>query len=253
MAGWIKLHRSLASWEWYDDINVTRLFVHCLIKANFEDRRHKGVLVPRGTFLTGRDQLARETGLSVRSIRTALTKLKSTNELAIKSTNQGTAVTVVKYNDFQIDDSKATSRSTSELTGARPANDQQTTTSKNIRNKEGEEIPPKSPKGEVSEGKSSVAKSNPTPIRPTQQELIAHLLEKMPMVNPAWELEQINRAAALLYDTWVSNNWRDGNGKPIKVWKTKAINTLKHHKPWSYGPATQPGSTENCSPAPQIL
>jgi len=78
--GWIKLHRSLLDWEWYDDVNVTRLFLHCLFKANHKDKKYRGSVVKRGTFLTGRDLLAVETGLSVRQVRTSLSKLKSTNE-----------------------------------------------------------------------------------------------------------------------------------------------------------------------------
>jgi len=30
----------------------------------------------------------------------------------------------------------------------------------------------------------------------------------------------------LKYDSWVENGWKDGNGKPIKNWKTKLLNTL---------------------------
>ena len=36
MIGWIKLHRTLKDWEWYDDINATRLLVHLLISVNYQ-------------------------------------------------------------------------------------------------------------------------------------------------------------------------------------------------------------------------
>jgi outer membrane protein assembly factor BamE (lipoprotein component of BamABCDE complex) len=121
--GWIKLHRSLLDWEWYDDVNVTRLFLHCLFKANHADKNYRGTVVKRGTFLTGRDLLAVETGLSVRQVRTSLTKLKSTNELTIKTSRQGTVVEVVNYDKFQ----DATSKATNE----RPTSDQQATSNKN--------------------------------------------------------------------------------------------------------------------------
>jgi hypothetical protein len=35
----------------------------------------------------------------------------------------------------------------------------------------------------------------------------------------------------LKYDSWVVNGWKDGNGKPIKNWKSKALNTLKWINP----------------------
>ena len=121
--GWIKLHRSLLDWEWYDDVNVTRLFLHCLFKANHKDKKYRGSVVKRGTFLTGRDLLALETGLSVQQIRTSLTKLKSTNELTIKSSRQGTVIEVVNYDKFQ----DATNTPTNE----QPTSNQQVTSNKN--------------------------------------------------------------------------------------------------------------------------
>lgn len=30
----------------------------------------------------------------------------------------------------------------------------------------------------------------------------------------------------LKYDSWIENEWKDGNNKPIKNWKTKLLNTL---------------------------
>ena len=32
----------------------------------------------------------------------------------------------------------------------------------------------------------------------------------------------------LKYDSWVVNEWKDGNDKPIKNWKSKLLNTLPH-------------------------
>ena len=91
----------MIDWEWYDDINTKVLFLHCLFKANHKDKKYRGTVVKRGTFLTGRELLAQETGLSVRQIRTSLSKLKSTNELAIKSSSKGSVVEVVNYSKHQ--------------------------------------------------------------------------------------------------------------------------------------------------------
>jgi hypothetical protein len=33
--GYIKLYRSLLKWEWYDDSNVFRVFMHLLLTANY--------------------------------------------------------------------------------------------------------------------------------------------------------------------------------------------------------------------------
>jgi len=126
MSGWIKIHRKILEWEWYDDANTFRLFVHLLLKANHKDKNYKGQLVKVGSLLTGRELLSQQTGLSVRQVRTCLERLKSTNEVAIKSSKQGTIIEVVKYKSYQV--------TTNETTTERPTNDQQTTTNKNVKN-----------------------------------------------------------------------------------------------------------------------
>ena len=124
--GWIKIHRQLLDWEWYDDINVTRLFLHILLKANHKSKNYKGEIVKVGEHLTSRDILSKETGLTIRQVRTALTKLKTTNELTINSSSQGTKIQIVNYEKYQV--------TTNELTTKRPATDQQTTSNKNVKN-----------------------------------------------------------------------------------------------------------------------
>jgi len=78
-----------------------RVFLHCLLMANHKDKKYRGAVVERGSFLTGRDTLASQTGLTVQQIRTSLNKLKSTNELTIKSSKQGTVIQVVSYDKYQ--------------------------------------------------------------------------------------------------------------------------------------------------------
>jgi len=128
--GWIKLHRSLLDWEWYDDINVMRVFLHCLLMANHKDKKYRGAVVERGSFLTGRDALASQTGLTVQQIRTSLNKLKSTNELTIKSSKQGTVIQVVSYDKYQ--------EVTNESTTHQPDSNQIVTTNKKNKNKKNE-------------------------------------------------------------------------------------------------------------------
>ena len=132
--GWIKLHRSILDWEWYDDVNVMRLFLHCLFKANHKDKRYRGTLVKRGTFLTGRDLLAAQTGLTVQQIRTSLDKLKSTNELTIKSSRQGSVVEVVNYDKYQT--------ATNTTTNEQPTSNQRVTSNKNDKNEKNDKNTP---------------------------------------------------------------------------------------------------------------
>jgi hypothetical protein len=123
MSGWIKLHRQIVDWEWYTDHNTFRVFIHLLLTANHKDKKYRGIELKAGSIVTSRDILAIATGLSVRQIRTALYKLKTTNELTIKTSSQGTIIEIVNYSKYQVE--------TNELTNERPTSDQQTTTNKN--------------------------------------------------------------------------------------------------------------------------
>lgn len=132
--GWIWLHRSIINWEWYQDANTMRVFVHILLSANHSPGEWKGQSVQRGEFITGRKVLARELNLSERQIRTSLKRLKSTKEITIKSTSQYSIITIVNYNKYQTDknpnDQQNDQQIDQQVTSKRPANDQQVTTNK---------------------------------------------------------------------------------------------------------------------------
>jgi hypothetical protein len=124
--GWIKIHRQLLEWEWYDDLNVKVLFFHLLLKANHKPKKYKGKLIEIGQLVTGLEVLSNETGLSIQKIRTAISKLKSTNEITIKSSSKGTVIQIVNYAKYQI--------VTNELTNHQQTNNKPSTTNKNVKN-----------------------------------------------------------------------------------------------------------------------
>lgn len=128
MAGFIKIHRQITEWEWYTDIPVRVLFEHCLFKANYEDKKWHGVIVKRGSFVTSYENLALETGLTVRQVRTALNKLKTTGEVTHKSTSQYSIIVVNNYEKYQTNDKQIDKQATNE----RQTNDKQATTTKEI-------------------------------------------------------------------------------------------------------------------------
>jgi len=110
MSGWIKLHRKLINWEWYSDTNTFRLFVHCLLRANHSDSKWRGHTLKRGQFLTSLPSISKETGLSISQIRTSISNLESTGEIAGLSQSRGRVVTVLNYDSYQessrLDDSQ---------------------------------------------------------------------------------------------------------------------------------------------------
>ena len=99
--GWVKLHRQLLDWEWYNDVNTTRVFLHLLLVANHKDNNWRGIEIKRGQRLTSISGLASETNLSIKNIRTSIKRLKSTNEVASHSTAQHTVFTMINYDLYQ--------------------------------------------------------------------------------------------------------------------------------------------------------
>ena len=99
--GFIKIDRGILDWEWYSDINTTRLFIHLILKANWKDGRFQGQEIKRGSFVTSYPKLAEETELTVNQVRTSLSKLKSTGEITVKSQSKFSVITVKNYCLYQ--------------------------------------------------------------------------------------------------------------------------------------------------------
>lgn len=126
--GFVILFRSIFSpnWQFYGNSNITLFFIYCLAKANHEDRYYNGLLIKRGSFVTSREIMSQESGLSVRNIRTCISHLKSTNILTVNTSRKGTIISINFYDDWQT--------STEYMTHNRPTGDPQPTTNNNYNN-----------------------------------------------------------------------------------------------------------------------
>lgn len=205
--GYIKIWRQLTSWEWYDDPNTLRVFLHLLLNASWAPNKWQGITLQPGQLVTGRKKLAAELKLSERKIRTSLTKLKSTSEIAIKTTSKYSIITICKWETYQPDE--ATKRP-AKRPAERPTSDQQTTTTKEGKEykeyKEG--VPPPSPQRK---------KKMFTP--PSFDEVKEYATTR-------------NRTdlTKSFFDYYHEGDWQDKEGKPVKNWKQKFI-TWEIHNP----------------------
>lgn len=116
--GWITLHRKILNWEWYDDTNTFRLFLHLLLTANYEDADFRGMKVRRGQLIFGRQTTSKKLGLSEREIRTSLDRLKTSGETSTQTTNRFSIITICNYEKYQ---RETTSQTSTETTGERHA------------------------------------------------------------------------------------------------------------------------------------
>lgn len=127
---YLKLYYKLLEWEWYTNPNVMRLFIHCLLKANRYEKKWQGITIKAGSFVTSYENLAFETGLTVRQVRTAIEKLKTTNELTHKGHSQYSIITVNNWNLYQANDKQ----NDKQMTNERQTNDKQMTTTRECKN-----------------------------------------------------------------------------------------------------------------------
>lgn len=130
--GYTKIYRSFLNWQWYKDSNTFRLFFHLILTANFTDGFFMGKPVKRGQRIVSVQTLSNELNISVRSIRTSINHLKSTNEVTIGKVANCSIITINNYNKYQA--------LTNELTNDRQMGDKRLTNDRQQYKKEKKEI-----------------------------------------------------------------------------------------------------------------
>ena len=138
MQGRVKFHRKITEREWYSDANTFRVFFHLITIANHKDWKRQGIDVKRWQTITSIDSLAEQIWLTSQKVRTAMDKLISTWEIAKKTTNRNTIVTVLKYCDYNDYDWEDNKQITSQITNKQQTDNKQITTNKNDKNKKNE-------------------------------------------------------------------------------------------------------------------
>lgn len=99
--GWIKIHRSLLEWEWWDDANMVRAYMYILLAANTTPYRWHGMEFEAGTFVTSLMRMACSMGLSLHQTRLVLERMVRTGEIALETTNKYTVVHVCNWDKYQ--------------------------------------------------------------------------------------------------------------------------------------------------------
>lgn len=111
---WVKLHRNIVDWEWFDDKNALKLLIYLNVKVNIVDKQWKGITVNRGSLVTGKYSITEDLGISVQQYRTALKKLIQSGEIVKKATNAYTILTLTKWEKMQHDQQTDNKRITNE-------------------------------------------------------------------------------------------------------------------------------------------
>lgn len=189
----IKLYRKFTEWEWYSDISTSRLFLHLILTVNWTDKKWQGICIERGSRVASYQVLSTETGLSVKQVRTAIKKLQSTGEVAIKSTNKYSVFTVKNYDLYQAKGKQEA--------GERQAEDKQRATTKE--SKEGKK-----------EKNNNIKRFTP----PTYEQVSTYCKERNNTVD-----------AERFLDFYESKGWMVGKNK-MKDWKAAVRNWERSSK-----------------------
>ena len=138
----IKLYKKIRDWEWSEDPFTFKIFIDCLLRANWKDGSWKGIEFKRGQFIASFETLSKDNGMTRRNIRTSISRLEMTGEVTRKRHGKYTIFTVNNYNLYQSNDQQ----NDHDLTRCRPDADQQVTLDEEYkeekRKKEKENISP---------------------------------------------------------------------------------------------------------------
>ena len=99
--GWIKLHHKIVDWEWFSSPTTLSLFIHLLLKANFEDKKWRGIVIKRGQLVTSMNTCCKGSGLTPRQYRTCIQRLVECGAIIAKTTNKYTLITICNYDSYQ--------------------------------------------------------------------------------------------------------------------------------------------------------
>ena len=217
--GFITLHRQILDWEWYKNINVKVLFLHLLLKANYKDLSFEGHKILRGQLVTSLPSLSAELGLSPKQIRGSLDHLISTGEVTSKTFPRYRIITIVRYDEYQLED-RLTGRQTageraakgqaegSQRAGSGQAEGRLRAASKQYNNSNNVK------KGTMEQESETASRF----AHPSREDIISFCQENGLVID-------VDR----FLDYYASNGWRVGKN-PMKDWKATVRNWARKDK-----------------------
>lgn len=98
---WIKIHRSIVETAIWPDAHLVKLWLWCIVKANFRPGRFLEIDIQRGQFVTGRERGAEQMGMSPSTWYRNMRKLADQGYITLKVDRKWTVVTVCNYETYQ--------------------------------------------------------------------------------------------------------------------------------------------------------
>lgn len=198
MEGWITLHRKFLTWEWFDKPEMVQLFIWLLLNANYTDKKWQGQVIKRGQILTTTPKIMEALRLTERQTRTCISRLKSTGEVSVKTTNRFTIITICNYDRYQNDnlasDGQNDGQNVTQATDKRRTND-----GHNNNNN----ITIKQLNNNISVYNSAHTREN------KERDIIFKIFFLKNFEKPAYEVDRF-------YNHYEAQGWERGNGQKIR-------------------------------------
>lgn len=188
--GFTKFPNDLRAAPWRNEPKTVAVYFFLRMNAVHFPSGWNCIPMEPGQILSGRAQIAAETGLTQNEVRTALEHLKRTGYITIKTTNKYSVFSFVDKENWGSFDECTTSRPASESTNKSPADHQQTTTIKRLGNNDTKD---KAPRKRFSP--------------PSVDEVAAYCRERGNTVD-----------AQTFCDFYAAKGWRVG-AQPMRDWK----------------------------------
>ena len=203
--GYVKLWRKSIDSGFFQNPNLWTFWCWCLMKASHKKINQvvgfQNIELLPGQFLFGRKAASVELKMSERTIRTSLDALRKRQNIAIKTTNKFSIITVINWDTYQCDRPTSDQQSDQQATSKRPASDhkQECKTFKNENNINIIGENPQAPKTENEKPKRFV--------KPCIEEISAYCIERNNGID-----------AHNFFDHYEANGWMRGKSK-VKDWR----------------------------------
>lgn len=155
--GWFKVHRSLMDHWCATEPEALAVWLRMLCEANFEAKKANvyGQLVEvgRGQLVYGRKEFSKRSGVTEMKLRRIVSMLESDGMIIQQKRSKFTLISIVCYEEYQDSNQQTPSK--------QPANNQQTTTPKEVKKLRSKETDSTSPDDDAVEGNDEKAKNVP--------------------------------------------------------------------------------------------
>lgn len=128
------MHRKIMDAPFYRDSEAVHLWFHLLMSANHKDGKYllgnQMVEIPRGSLMTGRKSLSRQTGVSESKIQRLLKVFETEQQIEQRTFTKYRLITILNYEAYQ----SSEQQNEPQVNSRRTASEQQVNTNNNVNN-----------------------------------------------------------------------------------------------------------------------